>query len=232
MKTIGLIGGMSWESTVPYYAILNQEIKRIYGGYASAKIILYSVDFSEIEAAQTRGDWETMGNTLGNIALTLQNAGADAIVLCTNTMHKVSDRIQAKITIPFLHIADAVAEEVKRKGFTNVALLGTMYTMTQDFYVDRLTSHGLNVLKPKPTDMEIIHSVIFEELVLGDIREESRNEYRRIIADLVADGAHGIILGCTEIGLLVEAEDASIPLFDTVKIHALQAVRFMTESEI
>lgn len=231
MKTIGLIGGMSWESTVPYYAILNQEIKNFYGGYASAKIILYSVDFSEIEAAQTRGDWETTGNTLGNIALTLQNAGADAIVLCTNTMHKVSDKIQSMITIPFIHIADAVAEEVKRFGFTNVALLGTMYTMTQDFYVDRLKSHGLNVLLPKHSDMEIIHSVIFDELVIGIIREESRKEYRRIISDLVANGAQGIILGCTEIGLLVKAEDASVPLFDTVKIHALQAARFMTESE-
>jgi len=229
MKTIGLIGGMSWESTVPYYSILNQEINAFYGGYSSAKVILYSVDFSEIEAAQTRGDWETMGNTLGNIALTLQNAGADAIVLCTNTMHKVADAIQEKIAISFLHIADAVANEIKRNQITNVALLGTMYTMTQDFYVDRLKSHGIEVLLPKQADMEIIHRVIFDELVLGILREESRREYRRIISELVADGAQGIILGCTEIGLLVHKEDANVPLFDTVKIHALEAVRFMIE---
>ena len=231
MKTIGLIGGMSWESTVPYYKILNEEIKKALGGYHSAKILLYSVDFDEIEKDQVAGNWDHMGETLGDIAKTLQDAGADAIVLCTNTMHKVAPQIQSKISVPFLHIADATAEAIKEKGLKRVALLGTIYTMREDFYRDRLVSQGLDVDTPSSDDQSTIHSIIFEELVHGILRDESRNKMLEIIDRLAKDGAQCMILGCTEIGMLVKPEDTEVILFDTVEMHAKKAARFMLENE-
>lgn len=229
MKTIGLIGGMSWESTIPYYRILNETIRDTLGGYHSAKIILYSVDFDEIERDQTAGEWERMGDNLADIALTLQNAGADAIVLCTNTMHKVASQIEAKITIPFIHIADATAEAILDTGLSKVALLGTKYTMSQDFYKDRLTTHGLQVIVPDQADQEFINHVIFEELIQGIVLESSRNQYLAIIDKLNNQGAQGIILGCTEIGILIKPQDTKVPLFDTVEIHAKKAAKFLLE---
>ena len=229
MKTIGLIGGMSWESTISYYKMLNETIRDTLGGYHSAKIILYSVDFDEIERNQTAQEWDCMGETLANIALTLQNAGAEAIVLCTNTMHKVSSQIEAKITIPFIHIADATAEAVQRAGIFKVALLGTKYTMSQDFYKDRLSAQGLQVIVPDLTDQEFINRVIFEELIQGIILESSRKQYLSIINKLSEQGAQGVILGCTEIGILIRSQDTTIRLFDTVEIHAKKAAKFMLE---
>lgn len=229
MKTIGLIGGMSWESTISYYKMLNETIRDTLGGYHSAKIILYSVDFDEIEHNQTAQEWDCMGETLANIALTLQNAGAEAILLCTNTMHKVSSQIEAKITIPFIHIADATAEAVQRAGIFKVALLGTKYTMSQDFYKDRLSAHRLQVIVPDLTDQELINRVIFEELIQGIILESSRKQYLSIINKLSDQGAQGVILGCTEIGILIRPQDTMIRLFDTVEIHAKKAAKFMLE---
>lgn len=229
MKTIGLIGGMSWESTISYYKMLNETIRDTLGGYHSAKIILYSVDFDEIERNQTAQEWDCMGETLANIALTLQNAGAEAIVLCTNTMHKVSSQIEAKITIPFIHIADATAEAVQRAGIFKVALLGTKYTMSQDFYKDRLSAQGLQVIVPDLTDQELINRIIFEELIQGIILESSRKQYLSIINKLSEQGAQGVILGCTEIGILIRPQDTTIRLFDTVEIHAKKAAKFMLE---
>lgn len=229
MKTIGLIGGMSWESTISYYKMLNETIRDTLGGYHSAKIILYSVDFDEIERNQTAQEWDCMGETLANIALTLQNAGAEAIVLCTNTMHKVSAQIEAQITIPFIHIADATAEAVQRAGIFKVALLGTKYTMSQDFYKDHLSAQGLQVIVPDLTDQELINRVIFEELIQGIILESSRKQYLSIINKLSEQGAQGVILGCTEIGILIRPQDTTIRLFDTVEIHAQKAAKFMLE---
>lgn len=227
MKTIGLIGGMSWESTIPYYRILNETIRDTLGGFHSAKILLYSVDFAEIERDQTAGEWERMGETLGDIALKLQNAGAEAIVLCTNTMHKVSNQIEAKIHIPFIHIADAAAEVVRDAGISKVALLGTKYTMSQDFYIDRLSSKGLEVIVPIAEDQEFINHVIFDELIQGMIFASSRRKYLDIIDKLVSQGAQGVILGCTEIGILIKPEDTKIRLFETVEIHAKKAAKFL-----
>jgi aspartate racemase len=227
MKTIGLIGGMSWESTIPYYRILNETVRDTLGGYHSAKIILYSVDFNDIERDQTAGEWEKMGVKLADIALTLQNAGADAIVLCTNTMHKVAAQIEAQISIPFIHIADATAEAVLNSGITKVALLGTKYTMSQDFYRDRLASHGLEIIVPETQDQEIINDVIFNELIQGKVLESSRKKYLNIINSLVSQGAQGVILGCTEIGILIRMQDTTIPLFETVAIHAKKITEFM-----
>lgn len=231
MRTIGLIGGMSWESTVPYYTILNEEVKKALGGYHSAKILLYSVDFDEIERDQVAGNWDHMGETLGDIARTLQDAGADAIVLCTNTMHKVAPRIESKISVPFLHIADATAEAIQEKGLKRVALLGTIYTMSENFYRDRLISQGLDVDIPSSEERFIIHAIIFDELVHGILRDESRKKLVAIIDRLARDGAQGMILGCTEIGMLVKPEDTDVVLFDTVELHAKKAARFMLENE-
>ncbi|MGB7594856.1 MAG: aspartate/glutamate racemase family protein [Erysipelotrichaceae bacterium] len=229
MKTIGLIGGMSWESTIPYYRILNETVRDTLGGYHSAKILLYSVDFDEIERDQSAGEWERMGETLGNIALTLQNAGAEAIVLCTNTMHKVSDAIEAKIHIPFIHIADATADAVLDAGLSKVALLGTKYTMAQDFYKDRLASKGLIVIIPNAEDQEFINHVIFEELIKGKVLDTSRTRYLEIIDKLVKQGAEGVILGCTEIGILITPQDTDVKLFETVEIHAKKAAKFLLQ---
>lgn len=224
MKTIGLIGGMSWESTVSYYREINQTVKEQLGGLHSAKIILYSVDFHDVERLQHAGNWDGAGALLANAARSLQSAGADFLVLCTNTMHKVGPAIEAAVRIPLFHIADPTALAIKQAGFSTVGLLGTRFTMEQDFYRDRLRErHGLQVLVPDQEDRETVHRVIYEELCLGKIVAASRGQYRRVIADLVAQGAEAIILGCTEISLLVDQHAASVPLFDTTSIHARQA---------
>ncbi|MEO8281317.1 MAG: aspartate/glutamate racemase family protein [Ideonella sp.] len=227
MKTIGLLGGMSWESTLPYYRIVNEVVKARLGGLHSAKVILYSVDFHEIEQLQQLGDWQAAGHLLGKAAARTEAAGADFIVLCTNTMHRVADAIEASIHIPLLHIADPTAHAIKRAGLSKVGLLGTRFTMEQAFYKDRLIDrHGLSVLVPNQQDREMVHRVIYEELCLGQVDDRSRQAYRRIMATLVAEGAQAIILGCTEISLLVEPGDAEVPLFDTTRLHALSAAEY------
>lgn len=220
MKTIGLIGGMSWESTVTYYQIINNTVKQELGGLHSAKILLYSVDFAEIEECQSNGEWEKSAEILADAAQNLQKAGADFIVICTNTMHKVASQIQEKISIPIIHIADATAEELKKNNIKNVALLGTKYTMTQDFYKERIKNNGINVIIPNEADIELVNNIIYEELCLGEIKEESRKQYIRIIGEMKEKGAEGVILGCTEIGLLIKQEDSPLPVFDTTQIHA------------
>lgn len=227
MKVIGLIGGMSWESTVPYYRQINETIKERLGGLHSAKIVLYSVDFHEIERLQHAGDWDAAGQMLGDAARALESAGADFLVLCTNTMHKVASAIESAVQIPLFHIADPTANEIKQAGFTKIGLLGTRFTMEQAFYKDRLRErHGLDVLIPTQEDRDVVHRIIYEELCLGKVLPESRAEFRRVISDLVAQGADAIILGCTEISLLVEPQDAVVPLFDTTSIHARQAAEW------
>ncbi len=225
MKTIGLLGGMSWESTVPYYRLINAGMKQRLGGLHSARIILYSVDFHDIERLQHAGRWDEAGALLANAAHTLQSAGADILVLCTNTMHKVAPAIEAAVAIPLLHIADPTAAAIRQAGIRSVGLLGTRFTMEQDFYRGRLEArHGLRMLIPEAADRELVHRVIYEELCLGVTREESRAAYRAIIGRLVTQGVEGIILGCTEIGLLVKPEDSPVPLFDTTALHAASAV--------
>ncbi|WP_181952458.1 aspartate/glutamate racemase family protein [Yersinia canariae] len=227
MKVLGLIGGMSWESTIPYYRIINQQVKEQLGGLHSAKIILYSVDFHEIEQLQAKGDWQTAGQLLSDAAISLKRAGADVIVVCTNTMHKVADDIEAASGLPLLHIADATAAQIKHQGIGKIGLLGTRYTMEQDFYRGRLTQkHNIEVVTPDSADREIINRIIYEELCLGIISEKSRQEYRRIMKQLEALGAQGIIFGCTEITLLVNAQDAKVPVFDTTVIHAAAAAQY------
>ncbi|OAZ60668.1 Aspartate racemase [Bacillus siamensis] len=224
MKTIGLIGGMSWESSAEYYRIINEEIKKKLGGLHSAKCVLYSVDFKEIEHYQSEGAWDKAGAALGEAARSLEKAGADFIVICTNTMHKVIGYIQNMITIPILHIADATADQITRQGIRSVGLLGTKYTMEQDFYKSRIESHNINVIVPADEEREVINHIIYQELCLGEIKQSSKTMYKKIINHLVDRGAEGIILGCTEIGLLVKAEDSEVPLFDTAFIHAQTAV--------
>jgi len=227
MKTIGLIGGMSWESTVPYYRLINEGVKQRLGGLHSAKLVLYSVDFHEIERLQHDGNWDEAGARLAAAARALRAAGAECLVLCTNTMHKVAAAIEAAVDIPLLHIADPTAQAIRQAGIVTVGLLGTRFTMEEDFYRGRLeTRHGLNVLTPDASDRAEVHRVIYAELCLGITREESRAAYRAIIGRLAARGAQGIILGCTEIGLLIKPEDASVPLFDTTALHAASAVDF------
>lgn len=224
MKTIGLIGGMSWESTIPYYRLINETIKLRLGGLHSAKVVLYSVDFHEIERLQHAGDWEAAGVMLAEAARALEAAGADFLVLCTNTMHKVADSIEAAVAIPLFHIADPTAAEIRQAGHATVGLLGTRFTMEQAFYRDRLSErHGLGVVVPDAEDREIVHRIIYEELCLGIVKPESRAAYRRIMGKLAAQGAEAIILGCTEISLLVDQQDAEVPLFDTTAIHARMA---------
>jgi len=224
MLTIGLLGGMSWESTVPYYRTVNEVVKARRGGLHSAKVVLVSVDFAEIERLQHAGDWDGAGDLLAGAARSLEAAGADFVVVCTNTMHKVADAIEAAVGIPLLHIADPTAAAIHAAGIRTVGLLGTRFTMEQDFYVGRLEGrHGLAVLTPPAEDRETVHRVIYDELVLGRTLEPSRAAFRRVIADLVARGAEGVILGCTEISLLVGPDDASVPLFDTTAIHATAA---------
>lgn len=227
MKTLGLIGGMSWESTIPYYRMINQYVKQHLGGLHSAKIVLYSVDFHEVEQMQSSGDWQAAARLLANAAVALKKAGAETIVVCTNTMHKVADEIEAASGLPLLHIADATAAQIKQQGLKKIGLLGTRYTMEQDFYRGRLTErHNIEVVVPDDADREIVNRIIYQELCLGEINETSRAEYRRIITKLEQQGAKGIILGCTEITLLVNAEDASVPVFDTTAIHAQTAAKY------
>jgi aspartate racemase len=224
MKTLGLIGGMSWQSTVPYYQIINRTIGERLGGLHSAKILLYSVDFIEIERFQREDRWDEAGELLAAIGGRLEDGGADFLVLCANTMHKVAPAIEARVRIPLLHIVDPTANVIRDDGLRTVGLLGTRYTMEGEFFRDRLEAkHGLQVIVPPAVDREIVHKVIFQELCLGKVVPQSRLEYRRIIAGLVARGAQGIILGCTEISMLVNLEDSSVPLFDTAAIHARAA---------
>ncbi|KIL51555.1 hypothetical protein KP77_10670 [Jeotgalibacillus alimentarius] len=225
MKTIGLIGGMSWESSASYYRIINEQVKAQLGGLHSAKCILYSVDFDEIERYQTEDDWGAAGKRLAEAAVSLENAGADFIVICTNTMHKVIDNIEEKVNIPVLHIADATAKHIHQANIRKVGLLGTTYTMEQAFYKERLTSQNIDVLTPDEDARHQINRIIFDELCLGQIKPDSRDYYKTVIQQLISDGAEGIVLGCTEIGLLINAEDVSVPIFDTAEIHAIEAVK-------
>lgn len=218
---------MSWESTVPYYRQINETVKQHLGGLHSAKVVLYSVDFHEIERLQHAGDWDAAGAVLADAARSLRAAGADFLVLCTNTMHKVAPAIEAAVDIPLFHIADPTAAEIKHAGLHKIGLLGTRFTMEQAFYKDRLRErHGLDVVVPEQHDRDIVHRIIYEELCLGRIVDGSRDEYRRIIAGLVEQGAQAIILGCTEISLLVAQRDAAVPLFDTTAIHARKAAEW------
>ena len=230
MKTIGLIGGMSWESTVPYYQTINRIVGQRLGGLHSAKVALYSVDFDEIEKLQHAGGWEESGEILADAAKAVRRAGADFLVLATNTMHKVAAQIEAAVDIPLLHIADATAARVKAAGLTRVGLLGTRFTMEEDFYRGRLeTRHGLSVLTPPAGQRALVHDVIYRELCLGNVRGESRQGFQQVVTDLVAREAQGVILGCTEIGLLLRSEDATVPLFDTATIHAEAAALYALE---
>ena len=232
MKTIGLIGGMSWESTVPYYRIINETVRERLGGFHSAKIVLYSVDFREIEILQHSGAWDEAGRMLAQAARSLEAAGADFIVLCTNTMHKVANFIERAVSIPLFHIADPTAQEIKQAGLNRVGLLGTRFTMEQEFYRGRLRDqHHLDVLIPDDADRGVVHKIIYEELCLGVVRDASRAEYRRIIERLVDQGAQGVILGCTEISLLVGPSDSSVPVFDTTAIHARKAAEWALSEE-
>lgn len=224
MKTIGLIGGMSWESSLEYYRIINEEVRNKLGGLHSAKCLLYSVDFEEIERYQAVGDWESAGKLLGNVAQSLEKAGAEIIIICTNTMHKVIGYIEEKVSLPILHIADATSTQIQKSDISMVGLLGTKYTMEQDFYKSRIESNGIKVLIPNSEDRDVVNKVIYEELCLGNIQQSSRDYYKKVIKKLVEDGAEGIILGCTEIGLLVKQEDSEVPLFDTTVIHAIESV--------
>ena len=227
MKTIGLLGGMSWESTQWYYQALNEGVKNKLGGLHSAKIILHSVDFAEIEKLQTQGNWQAAGKLLADAAEGVEKAGADFLLICTNTMHKVAPQIESKVSIPLLHIADATAETLISKGVNTVGLLGTAFTMEQQFYKGRLEDkYGLKVITPNNADREIVHKVIYDELCLGKINNSSKQEYLRIIQELSQQGAQGIILGCTEIGLLVKQPDTEVLLFDTTFIHAQRAIAF------
>lgn len=223
MKTIGLIGGMSWESTVLYYKIINETVKTRLGGLHSAKIILYSVEFDEIEQCQSSGDWEKSGNILGRAAQGLEAAGADFLLICTNTMHKVAPQVASMVHIPIVHIADATADELERCRVRKVGLLGTKYTMTQDFYKQRLIDRGIDVVIPDEAGIDLVNSVIFHELCVGEIKDASREQFQRIIGRLRDEGAEGVILGCTEIGLLIHQGDSPLPVFDTTLIHAARA---------
>ncbi|MCR5208988.1 MAG: aspartate/glutamate racemase family protein [Lachnospiraceae bacterium] len=229
MKTVGLIGGMSWESTIPYYRIINEIVKEKLGGLHSAQIILYSVEFDEIEKCQSSGQWDKSGEILGNAAKKLELAGADFILICTNTMHKVAPQIQSMISVPVVHIADATADELEKDNISKVALLGTKYTMTQDFYRSKLTDRGLEVVIPDEDDIELVNEVIFKELCVGIINKDSERRFCDIISKLKEKGAQAVILGCTEIGLLVNAESSSLPVYDTTVIHATKAAQLLLE---
>lgn len=229
MKTIGLIGGMSWESTIPYYSLINEYVKMHLGGLHSARIVLYSVEFDEIEKCQSSGDWDKSADILGDAAKKLEQAGADLILICTNTMHKVYPQVQSMIQIPLIHIADATADALEENGVKKVALLGTRYTMTEDFYKSKLIGRGFEVLIPESEDINLVNHIIFDELCLGQIKESSADEFYRIIDSLKSKGAEGVILGCTEIGLLVKQEKACLTLYDTTVIHATKAAALALE---
>lgn len=225
MKTIGLIGGMSWESTQTYYRLINQKVREQLGGLHSARLVLYSVDFAEIEALQRQGDWQTAAQILGSAARSVEAAGAEFLVVCANTMHKILPDIEQMVTVPFLHIADATARALKEDGVTQVGLLGTRFTMEQAFYRERVEAHGIQVLIPEAAQRERVHSVIFDELCRGEISVESKQDYLEIIVSLANRGVQGVILGCTEIGLLIQQPDTAVRLYDTTEIHAEQAVQ-------
>lgn len=224
MRTIGLIGGMSWESSAEYYRLLNELVRDRLGGLHSARCVLHSVDFAEIEELQTAGEWERAGQILAKAAEGLEAAGADLLLICTNTMHKVAGQVEAAVGVPLLHLADTTAAAVKARGLTRVGLLGTAFTMEQDFYRERLAGHGLTVIVPDTGGRSLVHRVIYEELCLGVVRDESRAGYRGVIDDLVAAGAEGVVLGCTEIELLIGPDDSPVPVFPTTRLHAEAAV--------
>ncbi|MDA3955010.1 MAG: aspartate/glutamate racemase family protein [Bacteroidales bacterium] len=225
MKTIGLIGGMSWESSLEYYRIINKRVKKELGGLHSAKSILYSVDFENINILQHEGKWDELTTIMIDAAKSLEKAGAELVVICTNTMHKMANEVQHNIKIPLLHIVDATAQSIKSLNIKKIGLLGTKFTMEQDFYKGRLTEkHGLNVVIPNDEDMDLVHKIIYHELCLGNIKDSSKKEYLRIIENMVKNGAEGIILGCTEIPLLIKQEEVKVPIFDTTTIHAESAV--------
>jgi aspartate racemase len=226
MKVIGLLGGMSWESSSEYYRLVNERVKAVLGGFHSARTVLYSVDFATIEAMQAEGRWDDAGAELNRAARALEAAGADFVVLCTNTMHKVADRLTDGLGIPLLHLADATAAAVTTAGIRRVGLLGTGFTMSQPFYRERLAAHGLDVLVPDAGDRDLVHRVIYDELVLGVVKPESREAYRGVIARLVEAGAEGVIYGCTEIELLVGPGDSAVPTFPTTRLHAEAAVDY------
>jgi aspartate racemase len=231
MKTIGLLGGMSWESTVSYYKALNEGVKAALGGLHSAKVVMYSVDFSEIESLQHQGRWDETADILSAAAKGVEAGGADFLLICTNTMHKVADDIQSAISIPVIHIADATAEQLVKDGVKTVGLLGTKFTMEQDFYKQRLIEHyGINVIVPSGEERDLVHDVIYNELCLGEIKDDSKTSYLKIIEQLHANGAQAVILGCTEIALLVQASECSVPLYDTTQLHAQKAVELATDS--
>jgi aspartate racemase len=231
MKPIGLIGGMSWESSAEYYRLLNTLIKEKLGGLHSARCVLVSVDFAEIEVLQREGRWDEAAQNLIVAAQNLEHAGAAFIVLCTNTMHKLADVIQTSVHIPLLHIADATAAQIKQQGLTRLGLLGTKFTMEEDFYVGRLQRrHGLEVLIPDEVERDMIHAVIYDELCLGEIKASSKTRYLAVIDRLIAAGAQGVILGCTEIGLLIRAADCRVPVFDTTYLHAQAAVELALQA--
>ena len=227
MKTIGLLGGMSWESSLEYYRIVNEKIKEKLGGHHSCECIMYSVDFDPIKKLQHEGNWDELTHLMIDAAKKIENGGAEMLTICTNTMHKMYDDVQKSISIPVLHIADATAETIKAQNLNTIALLGTRFTMEHDFYKGRLIeNHGINVLTPEGNDLELVHNIIYNELVLGEIKDESRQTYQRIIDDLAHKGAQGVILGCTEIPLLIKQDDVRIPVFDTTTIHAEKTVDF------
>ncbi|MGK3206480.1 aspartate/glutamate racemase family protein [Amycolatopsis sp. MEPSY49] len=226
MKVIGLLGGMSWESSIEYYRLVNERVKTLLGGFHSAHTVLYSVDFAAIEAMQAEGRWDDAGAELNRAARALEAAGADFVVLCTNTMHKVADRLTDGLGIPLLHLGDATAAAIQAAGIRRIGLLGTGFTMGQPFYRDRLAAHGLDVLVPTEDDRDLVHRVIYDELVLGVVKPESREAYRGVIARLVEAGAEGVIYGCTEIELLVGPADSPVPTFPTTRLHADAAVGF------
>lgn len=231
MKTIGLIGGMSWESTSLYYQQMNRTVQNKLGKLHSAKVILSSVDFQEIAALQSKGLWQEAGEYLAQQAINLEKAGVDCIVLCTNTMHKVAPQIEEAITVPFIHIADATAKEILSQNIRKVALLGTAFTMEQDFYKARLQNHGIEVIIPNETSRKTVHGIIYDELCLGVINPESQQKYMTVVEELITEGAEGIILGCTEICMLIGDVKFSVPLFDTTTIHAKEAVNFALEQK-
>ncbi|MEM6867437.1 MAG: aspartate/glutamate racemase family protein [Cyanobacteria bacterium P01_C01_bin.121] len=233
MKTIGLLGGMSWESTIEYYRLLNEAVKAELGGLHSAKILMYSVDFEELVALKHEGNWDRIGEILSKGAAQLEGAGADCMLLATNTMHKVADAIALATTIPFIHIADATAEAIKSADIHRVGLLGTRFTMEESFYKDRLIyQHGLAVQVPTGPERNFIHDVIYDELCLGEIRPASRDRFRDTITNLISSGAEAVILGCTEIGLLVSAQDSAVPIFDTTAIHARAAAKWAIHQDL
>ena len=233
MKTIGLLGGMSWESTVVYYRLINEGIKNRLGGLHSAKIILYSVDLDPIEKLVDAGDWEKTAGILSDAALSVQSAGADCLLICCNTVHRIAPQIEKAIQIPLLHIVDTTADALVRDGIRKIGLLGTTYTMEQDFYKGRLNrNYGVNVLVPEPGDRNIVHEIIVQELCMGQVTDTSRKEYLRVIDDLAGKGAEAIILGCTEIGLLISQHDTRVKLYDTTTIHAEKGVDYALQNKI